>query len=365
MDLPKYNGNIHPDEWINDIQKYLRLRNNNYTSNDYLEIAKTLVDTNISLPTGIDNFEKLRNALREDISFTIFKNTNERKLQSLKYIPESRGGDISKFISNFLKLCYNADINDIEGKKNYLYESLPMNNYFSNEFYKKMKNVNSINELIKEFEDIVVEESNLIKTESIVALKHVATGKYLSSAENFCYITGSCTQLVVQYLIQILYGKLRLVKELATCSNTLIKLQHVKSNDKFLGINFNNHYGGYCYNSPSTKHTEVSCNRTTNFGNTNYWNENWNFNHSKLKNQQSYLKSNDIINLSIEKKFDDRGFYTQDGPVEFLRSHDIQFTIGNDTLQEVVCHNERLGGNDEWCIELIKQHIWTIDALHD
>lgn len=36
-----------------------------------------------------------------------------------------------------------------------------------------------------------------------------------------------------------------------------------------------------------------------------------------------------------------------DNECEFLRSHDIQFTIGNDTFQEVVCHNERLGGNDE------------------
>ncbi|PKK71752.1 hypothetical protein RhiirC2_744065 [Rhizophagus irregularis] len=26
MDIPKYDGNIHPDEWINDIQKYLKLR---------------------------------------------------------------------------------------------------------------------------------------------------------------------------------------------------------------------------------------------------------------------------------------------------------------------------------------------------
>jgi hypothetical protein len=43
--------------------------------------------------------------------------------------------------------------------------------------------------------------------------------------------------------------------------------------------------------------------------------------------------SNDIINLSTEGVF--------------LRSHDIQFTIGNDTFQEIVCHNERLGGNDE------------------
>jgi hypothetical protein len=66
----------------------------------------------------------------------------------------------------------------------------------------------------------------------------------------------------------------------------------------------------------------------------------WKFKHSKLENHQGYLKSNDIINLSITKLYGKN-------KVEFLRSHDIQFTIGEDTFQEVVCHNERLGGNDE------------------
>jgi hypothetical protein len=73
---------------------------------------------------------------------------------------------------------------------------------------------------------------------------------------------------------------------------------------------------------------------------TYYWDEKWKFKHSKLENHQGYLKSNDIINLSITKSYDNN-------KVEFLRSHDIQFTIGEDTFQEVVCHNERLGGNDE------------------
>ena len=186
MDVPKYDGNIHPNEWINDIQKYLKLKKIN--DDDCLEIAISFVDPTITLSTEIDSFEKLRNALKEDISFKIFKNTNKRKLQSLKYIPERKGGDTSKFISTFRKLCYNAEINDVEEQKNYLYKSLPNNHfdYISNEFYNKMKNVKSINELIKEFEDIILEESNLIRNESIVALKHVATGKYLSSISNTC-----------------------------------------------------------------------------------------------------------------------------------------------------------------------------------
>ncbi|CAB4388999.1 unnamed protein product [Rhizophagus irregularis] len=363
MDFPKYNGNVHPDEWIKDLQNYLEyyrpIKNSLYESTR-AKFALSLVDSNILLPTEIDSIVKLRNALKEDISFTLFKNTNKRKLQSLKYIPESRGGDTSKFISNFLKLCYNAEINDIEEQKNYLCKSLPMNEYFSNEFYTKMKNVNSLNELIKKFEDIAVEESNLIKNYSIVALRHVGTGKYLSSAENFYYTTGSNFQLVFagspvpdsNSLWKIKFGK-----ESSTYNNTSIRLQHVKSSNKFLGIYYGPYEGGY-YKSPSTNHTEVSCNSTSHISNhQQYWNENWKFNDSKLENRQGYLKSNDIINLSIKKSYDDNK--------DFLRSHDIQFTIGNDTFQEVVCHNERLGGNDEWCIELIKQHIWTIDTLHD
>ncbi|PKK71203.1 hypothetical protein RhiirC2_745104 [Rhizophagus irregularis] len=55
------------------------------------------------------------------------------------------------------------------------------------------------------------------------------------------------------------------------------------------------------------------------------------------------------------------GKYISNGQYEFLRSHDIQFTIGKNAFQEVVCHSEKLGENDKWCIELIKQYIWTLD----
>jgi hypothetical protein len=197
MDLPKYDGNIHPDEWINDIQKYDFFWRARYGI-EYFDTAVSLIDPIIKLPTGTDNYEKLRNALKEDISFTIFKNTNERKLRSLKYIPERKGGDTSKFISTFRKLCYNAEINDVKEQKKYLFKSLSSNHFdcISNEFYERMKNVNSINELSKEFESIVLEESNLIRNESIVALKHVATGKYLGSNLYLNYKDGSYNQLV-------------------------------------------------------------------------------------------------------------------------------------------------------------------------
>ena len=158
-------------------------------------IQRSLIDSTIKLPTKIDNFEELGNALKEDVSFTIFKNTNKRKLQSLKYIPEREGGDTSKFISDFRKLCYNAEINDIEEQKKCFYKSLP-NIDLLTELFKRKGKTDSMNDLIKEFEEIAMDESNLIRNESIVALKHAATGKYLSSIKNLCYETGSKCQLV-------------------------------------------------------------------------------------------------------------------------------------------------------------------------
>ncbi|EXX53561.1 hypothetical protein RhiirA5_469051 [Rhizophagus irregularis] len=356
MDFPKYDGNVNPNEWINDIQKYLRLKNISNKYNEHLEIAILLIDSSISLPPGIDSFGKLRKALREDISFTIFKNTNKRKLQSLKYIPESSSGDTSKFISTFRKLCYNAEINDIEEQKKYLNKSLPMNEYFSEEFYERVKYVNSTNELIGEFENIVAEESIMIKSESIVALKHVSTGNYLSSINDLRYTTGSTSQLTFAgspVPNPNSLWKIKFDKELASYADTPIKLQHVKSN-KFLGIYYyeydnNGRYVDDYHLSPSTNHTEVSCNNPKD---DKYWFEDWKLYHSKL--EQGYLMSNDIINLSVKKS-------TQSSLVEFLRSRDVQFTIGDDTFQEVICHNERLGNDDDWCIELIKQHVWTVD----
>ncbi|GBC02559.1 hypothetical protein RclHR1_04690010 [Rhizophagus clarus] len=358
MDFPKYDGNIHPNEWINDFQNYLKLITvNNNNKIESLDIAISLIDPTISLPTGIDSFDKLRNALKKDISFDVFKNTNKRKLQSLKYNSERKGGDTSKFISTFRKLCYNAEINDIKEQKKFLYSSLPNNqfDYISNKYYKKVENVKSINELIREFENIVLEESNLIRNESIVALKHVATGKYLSSISNLNYRTGSNNQMV--YVGETepnpnSLWKIQFDKELATYADTSIKLQHVKSNN-FLGICYEGYQGydeikgkiyGY-HKSPATKHTEVNCS----LGKEINWN--W-INPDKLGNSEEYLKSKDVIQISIRKLYDEGGYSTKSGPVELLRSRYDKFTLGDDEYLEVVCHeNEKV--NINWRIELI------------
>ena len=91
----------------------------------------------------------------------------------------------------------------------------------------------------------------------------------------------------------------------------------------------------------------VSCNNK--ISDTGYdgpkFGHSWKIDRSKTENQnnQYYLKSNDIINL-IMSKIDDDGRNRHD---VILRSHDAQFTIENNTFQEVVCHDQRLGGNDD------------------
>jgi hypothetical protein len=203
--FPKYNGNIHPDEWINDIKKYYNLWEDNYGG--FLNTAKSLINPTIKIPTEINDLEKLRDALKKDITFTVFKDSNKRKLQLLNYKSERDDGDTLKFITDFRNLCYNAEINDIEKQKEYFFKALSnnnyKNNYFLTEFCKRMDNINSMYVLIKEFEDIVMDESNIIRNGSIVALKHIATGKYLTSIEDLHYTTGSKNQLVYITLFYI------------------------------------------------------------------------------------------------------------------------------------------------------------------
>ena len=70
-------------------------------------------------------------------------------------------------------------------------------NYFLTELHnKRAENINSMSELIKELEEIVMDESNIIRNGSTIALKHVATGKYLTSIKVLRYTTGSKQQLV-------------------------------------------------------------------------------------------------------------------------------------------------------------------------
>ena len=59
------------------------------------------------------------------------------------------------------------------------------------------------------------------------------------------------------------------------------------------------------------------------------------------KYDSSYVRSGDIINIRNVKDN------------TFLRSHEYQITIYNETFQEVISHDKKLGENDEACITFL------------
>jgi hypothetical protein len=61
----------------------------------------------------------------------------------------------------------------------------------------------------------------------------------------------------------------------------------------------------------------------------------WRLKQHNPTNNCTYIKSQDRITLQ------------NDLSNKVLRSHELEFNLGNKSFQEVFCHNERIGGNDE------------------
>src|SRR5581483_1005843 len=148
------------------------------------------------IPNQINSYDELINVLKSHSSFNFFKESCKLKLQTMKYVPEKEENYISTFIAKFRSLCYDAEINnDPEEIKTLLYNMYSSNEFFKNEFLKRINRINLVDEIIKVFGDVVLDKSRTIKYGSLVTLKHVATGKYLSS-QSLRYETGSRNQVV-------------------------------------------------------------------------------------------------------------------------------------------------------------------------
>ncbi|RGB29998.1 hypothetical protein C1646_765887 [Rhizophagus diaphanus] len=74
-------------------------------------------------------------------------------------------------------------------------------------------------------------ESNLIRNNSIVALKHVATGKYLSSIDNLCFCRQPRADLNALW-------KITFKEKFPMYNKTSIKLRHIKSGNVLGLCNF-------------------------------------------------------------------------------------------------------------------------------
>ena len=68
---------------------------------------------------------------------------------------------------------------------------------------------------------------------------------------------------------------------------------------------------------------------------------NWKLKQYNPTNNCKYVKSQDrivLMNNSYNK---------------VIRSHELEFYFNNKTFQEIVCHDERIGGNDEVCYGML------------
>ncbi|PKK66988.1 hypothetical protein RhiirC2_752533 [Rhizophagus irregularis] len=205
------------------------------------------------------------------------------------------------------------------------------NYFFKSEFTKRVEGINSVDEIFKIFSEVVFDESKIIKFGSLIALKHVATGKYLSSC-NVNYITGSKERVV--FAGEKLPDKNALWY--VTCTTTTNHdYRHCTYDDRFYlthKVTGNKLYIDLYYDSPTTSHFQVSCRSE---GDSLKW-----INTSNATNNNApYVKAKDVITLNCDDYI--------------FRSHDLTFTIRNKTFQEVFGHKERIGGNDKWQIEIV------------
>ncbi|CAB4390737.1 unnamed protein product [Rhizophagus irregularis] len=347
MELPKYNGNIHPEEWLKQVQTHCYLKG---VENEIqiLKICKLMIDSTIIIPKDINSFDELIKSLKSHTTFTIFKNSCKRKLQLMKYNPGKEENYTASFLANFRSLCNYAEINDPDELKTLLVNSYS-NYFFKIEFAKRVDNIDPkespyyIDELVKLFNEVILDELKIIKSDSLIALKHVTTGRYLSSCD-IKYQTGSRRNIVFAgekfynshsiWLLSKIKSH-RLNQQNMVFYNDEFHFRHKETNNLF--------WLSYNYKSPTTRQSEAFCNYET-------YNACWQIINLESKNRTHndnntlYVNSKDIIKLKI----------IGDGQDLYLRSHDFTFTINDETFQEVVGHEDRIGANDEWCIELIE-----------
>ena len=156
MKPPKYDGTIHPEEWIKQIQLFCQIKQIT-TEQEILKICKLSINSNINISKdSINTIAKLVKTLKENPFHIMFKNTAKRNLQYMKYVTERDGGNTVKFIRDFCSLCYDAEItNEINEVKKYLKKALSNNELLQEKFANKMKNVESMDELVKKFDEII------------------------------------------------------------------------------------------------------------------------------------------------------------------------------------------------------------------
>ncbi|GBB99393.1 hypothetical protein RclHR1_03500018 [Rhizophagus clarus] len=347
MNIPQYNATVHPEDWIREVQT-ICLINNIRQERDILKICKLNINNSITMPNDFNSLNELIKALKSHPTFEIYKDGIKRRLDQMKF-EGGEGGDTTQFLAEFRSLCDKAEIINAQEVKNRLLRSYSSNEFFKNEFSKRVTGVTSIDDIQRLYSEVISDSSKVIKygPEFLIAIKHLTTGRYLSSTTTN-YQTGSKRQVVFcgeKILNENCWWYLTCeapdphkdeFQKSKVLYDDTIYLTHNKTNVHLSLSDF--------YRSPKTSYAEVH-------GFQFAW-TNLKFIKSDQTNQENktpYLKARDKVFIRSESDY-------------ILRSQDVIFEIAegdkgdkNDnkplTFQEVVGHKEKVGGDDVWLIE--------------
>ena len=187
---PRYDGTLQPEVWVQDLRFFCALHGI-HDKNTVLNIAILRIDHNIPIPEDITTFSSLVSTLKNHVTHAVFRADSLEKLRKLKC---ERNRDMSEFIAKFISLCSNANIIDQKEKKDYLLRALP-DDIVRNSFRDQIKNLSTFDKTIETFKDVVLKHRRQIRYGSKIALKHVVTGRFLSS-KDVQYTGGSKQHMV-------------------------------------------------------------------------------------------------------------------------------------------------------------------------
>jgi hypothetical protein len=163
MKPPKYDGTVHPEEWLRQVQAYCCSKEVE-DEQKIVKICKLMIDPTITISNEINSFNELIKVLKSHPTFNIFKDSCKKTLKSMKFIPKQEENYTATFLAKFHSLCHNTEINNPEEIKNILFNTYS-NEFFTNELMKRIDIINSKDEvldnidlIVKLFSDVVFDE---------------------------------------------------------------------------------------------------------------------------------------------------------------------------------------------------------------
>ncbi|PKC63673.1 hypothetical protein RhiirA1_537606 [Rhizophagus irregularis] len=333
---PRYDGTIQPEVWVQDLRFFCALRGV-YDQSTILSIAILRIDPDIPIPKDTNSFDLLISVLKDHVTHSVFRADSLEKLNKLKC---ERNREMSEFIAKFTFLCRGANITDWEEKKRYLLRNLP-DDIVRNVFRSRIENLNSsdknsFDKVIETFRDVMLEHRRQIRYGSKIALKHVATGRFLSS-KDIRYDTGSKQHIVfcgnwqpdrqTDFWIVIPPHKQNRKAGNPVAFNSLIGCKHQQTSRNLHSHNI--------IESPKTKQQEVTCAGPDT-------NDIWLLQRHSINsdyNNSGHWEIGDTISLR------------HDNTKKSLSSHDFLLNDGN---QEVTCHADGHEENHKWIVEVFE-----------